>query len=334
MNIDLTGIKGKKVLVTGADGFIGSHLVEELLKNGAYVKALVLYNSFGSFGLLEDVELSENLEIVMGDINDPEFCRTLMVDVSIIYHLAALISIPYSYIASRSFFETNVLGTQNLLEAAKNQKVKRFVHTSTSEVYGTAQYSPMDEKHPLHPQSPYSASKIGADCGALSYYYTFDLPVTILRPFNTFGPRQSARAVIPTIITQLLSKNIEKVKLGSVDPVRDYTFVKDTAKAFILSSLSSGAVGEIINVGTGKGYSIGQIYEMVSDILGVQKPLELDKNRVRPKNSEVWKLICDNKKFERIIGWVPETNFEDGLSMTADWLKEHLVRYKPGIYNI
>lgn len=328
-------IKGKKILVTGADGFIGSHLVELLIKEGADVKALVLYNSPGSWGLLEEIsDVGKKCEIIMGDITDSHFCLKVVEDVDIIYHLAALIAIPYSYIAPRSFFETNVLGTINLLEAAKLAHVKRFVHTSTSEVYGTAKYSPIDEKHPMQPQSPYSASKIGADQAVLSYYFSFGLPVTIIRPFNNFGPRQSARAVIPTIITQLLSPKIKKVKLGSITPVRDYIFVKDTVEAFITASLSPKTIGEIVNVGIGKGYSIGEIYKLISKLTGVKKAIQLDKNRIRPTKSEVWKLVCDNNKIRKLTGWEPKISIEDGLIQTIEWIRDNLSKYKPEIYNV
>ncbi|MDO8619144.1 MAG: SDR family NAD(P)-dependent oxidoreductase [Candidatus Daviesbacteria bacterium] len=331
----MDSVKGKKILVTGAGGFIGSHLVEKLIKSGANVRALVHYNSAGSNGLLEDIDkVSEKCEIVAGDIRDSGFCIKLMEGIDVVYHLAALITIPYSYVAPQSFFETNVLGTVNLLEAAKNAQVKRFIHTSTSEVYGTAQYSPIDEIHPLNPQSPYSASKIGGDNAALSYYLTFGLPVTIVRPFNNFGPRQSARGVIPTIISQLLSPQINEVKLGSLTPIRDYIFVEDTAEGFIAASLSPKTIGEVVNLGTGKGYSIGEIYKLISEITGIKKKIKLDKNRVRPTTSEVWKLVCDSNKMKSLTGFEPKTNFKDGLVKTVKWIENNLSKYKPEIYNI
>lgn len=331
----MLALNKKKVLVTGADGFIGSHLVEKLLESGAEVRALVQYNSTGSNGFLEDVaDINQKCEIIAGDIRDPSFCIKLMEGVDIVYHLAALINIPYSYIAPKSFFETNVSGTVNLLEAARLAKVKRFVHTSTSEVYGTAKYSPIDEIHPLHAQSPYSASKIGADSAVLSYHLSFGLPITIVRPFNNFGPRQSARGVIPTIISQILSPSVSKVKLGSLTPVRDYIFVEDCVNGFIISSLSSKTIGEVINLGTGKGYSILEIYKLISEIIGVKKKITKEKNRVRPADSEVWKLICDSSKMKKLTGWEPKINFRDGLVKTIRWTENNLSRYKPEIYNI
>ena len=330
-------LKGRKVLVTGAGGFIGSHLVEKLLNEGALVKALVQYNSLGSWDLLEDIKGikdNKNLEVVLGDINDPHFCIRLTEGVDVIFHLAALIDIPYSYVAPRSYFETNVLGTVNLLEAAVKTKVKRFIHTSTSETYGTAIKTPMDEEHPLQAQSPYAASKVGADKAALSYFLSFGLPVTIVRPFNNFGPRQSARGVIPTIITQLLSPNLSLVKLGSLTPVRDYIFVEDCAEGFITAGLSTKTIGQVVNLGTGKGYSIGEIYKLISGITGIKKKIKLDKKRVRPTKSEVWRLICDNSKMKNLTGFEPQTNFKDGLAKTISYMENNLSKYKPEIYNI
>lgn len=329
-------IKDKQVLVTGADGFIGSHLVERLLQQGAKVKALVLYNSFGSWGLLEQIESkdNQNLEVILGDINDPHFCMQLLEGQEIVFHLAALINIPYSYVAPRSYFETNILGTINLLEAARHHKVKKFLSTSTSEVYGTATYSPMDEEHPLQAQSPYAASKVGSDKAVMSYFLSFDSPVTIVRPFNNFGPRQSARAVIPTIISQLLSDKVKEVKLGSLKPVRDYIYAQDTAEAFIRIALADKSVGEIINVGVGDGYSIEDIYKLVSKKTGVDKTVITDDQRLRPEKSEVWKLVCDNSKMVKLIDWKPEVSFEEGLDKTIEWIKTHLNQFKPEIYNI
>lgn len=329
-------LKGKKVIVTGADGFIGSHLVERLIKEGAKVRALVYYNSWENIGLLSSIDYqNENLEIVKGDIRDTHFCLELVKDQEIIFHLAALIAIPYSYIAPTSFFETNILGTVNLLEAAKrNNKLQRFVHTSTSETYGTALYSPMDEKHELQAQSPYAASKVGADKAATSYFLSFGLPVSILRPFNNYGPRQSARAVIPTIITQLLSNKITNVKLGSLDPIRDYIYAADTAEAFIKVAVSEKAIGETFNVGNGIGYSIGDIYKMLSEITNIDKKVELDTTRVRPNKSEVWKLVCDSTKIKQLVGWQPEIEFRKGLELTVEWFKGNLDRYRPEIYSV
>lgn len=334
---NMQAMKGKKVLVTGAGGFIGSHLVEGLLASGAKVRALVQYNSQGSWDLLEEVKNikgNKDCEIVLGDINDPQFCQKLLEGQEIIFHLAALIDIPYSYAAPRSYFETNVLGTVNLLEAALKNKVKRFIHTSTSETYGTALKTPMDEEHPLQAQSPYAASKVGADKAALSYYLSFGLPVTIVRPFNNFGSRQSARGVIPTIISQLLSPSIVMVKLGSLTPVRDYIFVEDSVEGFIIASLSPKTIGQVVNLGTGKGYSIGEIYKLITEIMGIKKKIKLDKKRVRPPKSEVWKLICDNRKMKKLTGWEPKTNFKDGLVKTIKWIEDNHSKYKPEIYNI
>ncbi len=332
----MSSLKGKKVLVTGADGFIGSHLTEKLINDGAKVTALVYYNSWESIGLLNDIKnVDKKCEIIKGDIRDPHFCLKVTENKEYIFHLAALIAIPYSYIAPTSFFETNVLGTINLLEGARrNSKLKRFIGTSTSETYGTALYSPMDEKHDLQAQSPYAASKVGSDKAALSYYMSFQTPVSIVRPFNNYGPRQSARAVIPTIITQLLSDKIKKVKLGSLDPIRDYTFASDTADAFIKTALSEKTIGEIVNAGYGEGYSIGEIYKMASKIIGIKKEVELDKNRIRPSKSEVWKLICDNKKIKKLTGWKPSTDFETGLKATIDWIRENMDHYHPDTYSV
>ena len=330
-------LKYKKVLVTGADGFIGSHLVEKLLKQDFNVRALVHYNSQSSWGLLEDIpnlRKFKNLEVLLGDINDPHFCFKLMQDIEIAFHLAALIAIPYSYIAPRSFFETNVLGTINLLEGARSAKVKRFVHISTSEVYGTAKYSPINEMHPLQPQSPYSASKIGSESATLSYFSSFNLPVTVVRPFNNFGPRQSARAVIPTIISELLSPDVKKVRLGSLKPIRDYTFVEDRVDALITISLSPKTIGEVLNIGVGKGYTIEEIYTLISNLVGIKKEIILDKNRIRPAKSEVWKLICDSSKIKKITNWKSKTDFKIGLIKTIDWIKNNSEKYKTDIYNI
>lgn len=330
-------LKYKKVLVTGADGFIGSHLVEKLLKQDCSVKALVQYNSQSSWGLLEDVpnlRKFSNLEILSGDINDAYFCFKLMQDVEIVFHLAALIAIPYSYIAPKSFFETNVLGTINLLESAKLAKVKRFVHASTSEVYGTAKYSPINEIHPLQPQSPYSASKIGSESAATSYFLSFNLPVTVVRPFNNFGPRQSARAIIPTIISELLSPDVKEVKLGSLKPIRDYTFVEDTVDALLICSLSPKTIGEVLNIGSGKGYTVKEIYTLISELIGIEKKIVVDQNRIRPAKSEVWELICDNSKIRKITKWRPKTDLKAGLIKTVDWIKNNSEKYKADIYNI
>lgn len=330
-------LEGKRVLVTGADGFIGSHLVEQLLALGAKVRALVFYNSQGSWGLLEDIKninKYSNPEVVLGDIRDPMFCLSLVENQDIVFHLAALIAIPYSYVAPISFSQTNVLGTANLLAASVRNKVKKFIHTSTSEVYGTALYTPIDEKHPTQPQSPYSASKIGADALALSYCNSFGLPVVVLRPFNNFGPRQSARAVIPTIITQVLDDHAKEVELGSLKPIRDYIFVKDTVLAYIEIALLENITGETINIGVGDGYSIEEIYKTICEMTHINKKVVLDQKRVRPDKSEVWKLICDNKKMEKLSGWKPPTSFSEGLKLTVDWIKKNKDKFKSERYNI
>ncbi|MGD0523427.1 MAG: GDP-mannose 4,6-dehydratase [Candidatus Microgenomates bacterium] len=329
-------LEGKNILVTGAGGFIGSHLVEELLKQGANVRALVFYNSFNNWGLLENFRnrnLSHNLEVVPGDIRDPQFCMLLMKKQEIIFHLAALISIPYSYVAPTSYFQTNVLGTINLLEAAKYEKTGRFIHISTSEVYGTALYTPIDEKHPLQPQSPYSASKISGENAVMSYYNAFDLPVSVVRPFNNFGPRQSARGVIPTIISQLISDK-KNVSLGSLEPVRDYIFVKDTVEGLIRIAGSDKTMGETINLGTGRGYSIREIFKIISQITGKNKKIIQDPKRIRPIKSEVWKLICDNRKLKKLINWCPPASLENKLDTTIEWVANNLDKFQPNIYNI
>jgi len=290
-------LKGKQVLVTGAGGFIGSHLTETLLEEGAKVRALVHYNSTGSWGMLEGNRHS-NLAVIAGDVCDPYFCQTLVKGSEIVFHLAALIAIPYSYAAPQSYFQTNTLGTINLLQAAREQKVARFIHTSTSEVYGTAQYVPIDEKHPLQGQSPYSASKIAADKAAESYFCSFGLPVTTVRPFNTYGPRQSARAFIPTVICQALSPKSRVVKLGSLKPVRDLTFVKDTAAGYLVAAIHPKLVGETVNLGVGKGYSIGEVARLIIKIIGTDKKIVVDQQRVRPGKSEVWRLVSNNQKMK------------------------------------
>lgn len=330
-------LKGKKILVTGADGFIGSHLVERLLNEGAIVRALVQYNSFGKWGLLEDIKNIEkfsNLDVVLGDIRDPQQSIDLCQDQDLIFHLAALIDIPYSYIAPASYFQTNVLGTVNLLEGVRRNKVKRFIHTSTSEVYGTALYSPMNEEHPLQSQSPYAASKVGADKAALSYFMSFGLPVSVVRPFNNYGPRQSSRGVIPTIISQILTKEIKQVKLGSLKPIRDYVYVKDTVEGFIQIASSPDTIGEVVNIGSGQGYSIEQIYKMIVKITGINKVIKTDPKRIRPQKSEVWKLVCNNEKLIKLTNWKQKTSFEEGLKETINWIENNLNEYKTGRYNI
>jgi NAD dependent epimerase/dehydratase len=324
-----------KVLVTGADGFIGSHLTEALLKEGYKVRALSQYNSFNYWGWLEDINPSSNLEIVCGDVRDPNFCREISKDIDIIFHLAALIAIPYSYIAPESYIETNVKGTLNICQAAKAHGVKKILVTSTSEVYGTAKYVPIDEKHPLQPQSPYSASKIGADAIAISFYNAFKLPLTIVRPFNTYGPRQSARAVIPTIITQIAS-GVKEVKLGDTSPTRDFNYVEDICRGFILLSQCDKAIGETVNIGSNYEISIKETVELIKDIMHSDVKLITDEQRIRPEKSEVFRLWCDNRKMKALTGYEPKYSIKEGLEKTVEWFTnpQNLAKYKPGIYNL
>lgn len=328
-------IKGKKIFITGAGGFIGSHLVEETVRYGAKVTALVHYNSRNNFGNLELIskDILNSVKIIAGDIRDPFFLIKATKGFDIVYHLAALIPIPYSYDVPQSYIETNVNGTLNILEAAKINEITMLLITSTSETYGTAQYTPIDELHPLQGQSPYSASKIGADKLAESYFLSFNLPVTIIRPFNTFGPRQSSRAIIPTIISQILVGN-KSIKLGLLSPIRDFTYVKDIIQAFIKSSECGKNFGEVVNFGTGIGISIGELKEKIEEIVGKKIEVKEDKGRIRPERSEVFKLICDNKKAKEIVGWEPKYNLEDGLNETIEFISRNLYLYKTEIYNI
>ena len=322
---------GKKVLITGAGGFLGSHLTEELIRRKADVRAMVHYNSQNSWGNLELLDSKPN--VIAGDIRDPFFMRKAVKDCEYVFHLAALIAIPFSYIAPSEYIETNVKGTLNVMQACLDEGVKKVVHTSTSEVYGTARYVPMDEEHPLQAQSPYSASKIGADKVAESYFDSFGLPVATLRPFNTFGGRQSARAVIPTIITQVLTQ--PTVKLGSLDPVRDFTYIDDTVDAFIKVAECRKAVGQVMNCGTGEARSIGSIADFLNRMIARNKvKLVRDAVRVRPKKSEVMWLECDNSKIRKLTGWKPTVEFERGLGCTAKYIQENISRYKPEIYNL
>ena len=324
-----------KVLVTGADGFIGSHLTEALLDEGYNVRALAQYNSFNYWGWLEDVKSNANLEIVCGDIRDLAYCREIYKDIDIVFHLAALIAIPYSYRAPESFIETNVKGTYNICQAAKDKGVKRILVTSTSEVYGTAQYVPINEKHPLQPQSPYSASKIGSDAIAMSFYNAFQLPVTIARPFNTYGPRQSARAVIPTIITQIVS-GVKEIKLGDISTTRDFNYVQDVCNGFILLTKCERAIGETVNIGSNTEISIKDLFELIKDIMRSNANLTLDGLRLRPEYSEVFRLRCDNTKIKALTGYAPQYPLREGLQKTVEWFTNprNLAKYKPGIYNL
>lgn len=326
--------QGKRVLVTGAGGFIGSHLAEELVRQGARVRALVHYNSRNDWGMLEllDGDVRTSLDVLPGDICDSALVRRAVKGCEVVFHLAALIAIPYSYVAPESFIDTNVRGTLNVLQAALDMGAQRVVHTSTSEVYGTAQYTPIDEQHPLHPQSPYAASKVGADKLAESFYYAYELPVSIVRPFNTFGPRQSARAVIPTITTQALAG--DTIQLGSLDPVRDLLFVKDTVRGFTQIAESPATVGEVVNIGTAKGVSVRDLVASISKAVGKDSRIVVDEQRVRPEKSEVEVLIASYEKAHRLTGWTPTVGLDEGLRLTVEWLETHLDRYKPGVYNI
>jgi NAD dependent epimerase/dehydratase len=325
----------KNILVTGADGFIGSHLTEMLLGQGHRVRGLSYYNSFNDWGWLENVETSENLEVVCGDVRDPHFCKHIIKDVDLIFHLAALIAIPYSYVAPDSYVDTNVKGALNICQAARENGNIRMIHTSTSEVYGTAQYVPIDEKHPKQPQSPYSASKIGADAMMMSFYNTFELPVTIARPFNTYGPRQSARAIIPTIISQIVS-GMKEIKLGDLSPTRDFNFVKDICRGFIALAKCDKAIGREVNIGSGTEISINELANLIINILGVDARVVSDDQRVRPKNSEVERLVCDSELLGQLTGWKPEVTIKKGIVNTIEWFKDenNLKKYKSEIYNI
>jgi len=324
----------KTVLVTGAGGFIGSHLAEHLVELGTRVRAFVRYNSRSDRGLLELVPRDKlnQIDVVMGDLRDSDAVRYATKDVEIIFHLGSLIAIPYSYIHPRETIETNIMGTLNILTAAKENGAEKVIHASTSEVYGTAQYVPIDEKHPLQGQSPYSASKIGADMIAESFYRSFEVPVAIIRPFNTFGPRQSARAVIPTIISQALTK--EQILLGSLHPTRDYTYIDDIVEAFIKLAESPDIVGEVINIGSNFEISIGDIAQKVITIIGESRQIVADPGRVRPKKSEVERLWCDNTKAKRLLKWEPKVSFDEGLKRTIKWISNNLNLYKPELYNV
>jgi NAD dependent epimerase/dehydratase len=326
--------QGKRVLITGAGGFIGSHLTDALAEMGADVTAFVRYNSRNDWGMLEGnaQHCPPNLQVISGDVTNSVFVRNAVKDKEIVFHLAALIGIPYSYAAPESYVNTNVKGTLNVMQACLDAEVERVVHTSTSEVYGTAQYTPIDEKHPLQGQSPYSASKIGADKIAESFHCSFDLPVVTMRPFNTFGPRQSTRAVIPTIITQALAS--DTVKLGSLDPVRDLTFVADTVQGFIRLAESKKAVGKTINTGTGRGVTVGELAETIIQIANPNARIICEQERTRPQKSEVMKLVCDNTLARKVAGWNPKYSLEDGLAITIAWMKEHLGTYKAGTYTV
>ena len=330
-------LTNKKILVTGADGFIGSHLVETLLDEGCSVKAFTYYNSFNSWGWLDTFprETLKNVEVFTGDIRDSNGVRTAVKDVDIVFHLAALIAIPFSYYSPDAYIETNIRGTLNLLQACRDYDVERVIVTSTSEVYGTAQYVPINETHPLQAQSPYSASKIGADKIAESFFRSFEMSVVIARPFNTYGPRQSARAVIPTIITQLLNGN-KNIRLGSIHPTRDFSHVGDVCKGLIGLSKFDEAIGREVNIGSGTEISIGSLAKLLMELTGTEVEIISEGIRKRPDKSEVERLVCDNRLIKEITGWVPQTTLREGLLNTIEWFKDkrNLKRYKNDIYNI
>ncbi len=326
----------KRVLVTGADGFIGSHLVELLHEKGAKVRALNYYNSFNFWGWLESMPCLDEIEVVSGDVRDPFYCKEITKGIDVIFHLAALIAIPYSYVAPQNYVETNVAGTLNMCQAAMDNSCEKIICTSTSEVYGTAQYVPIDEKHPLQAQSPYSASKIGADAIATSYFNAFNLPLSIARPFNTFGPRQSLRAVIPNIICQMLEGKKE-IELGDIRPTRDFNYVKDTCKGMVL--LAEGGKeteGKAINIGSGGEISIGDLFTTIKDIIGSDSQMLVKDERVRPEKSEVFRLCCDNKLIHELTGFTPSYSLEEGLRESVEWysVKENLLKFKSNIYNV
>ncbi len=324
-----------KALVTGADGFIGSHLSELLLKEGYSVRALAQYNSFNYWGWLEDIPTHERLEIVTGDIRDPNFVKDSTRGVDIIFHLAALIAIPYSYHAPDSYVDTNIKGTLNIVQAAREAGNIRVISTSTSEVYGTAQYVPIDEKHPRQPQSPYSATKIGADAIALSFYNAFNLPVTIARPFNTYGPRQSARAIIPTIISQIAGGK-KQILLGDLTPTRDFNYVKDTVAGFLAIAEADSTIGKEVNIASGTEISMADTLKLIAELMNSDVEFITDQQRLRPANSEVFRLLGDNRLIKSLTGWQSVYSLEDGLTETINWFRNerNLLKYKAGIYNL
>lgn len=323
------------ILVTGADGFIGSHLTELLVNKGYRVKALSQYNSFNHWGWLEDVNCLDVIEVLSGDIRDPHYCKHITKGVDTIFHLAALIAIPYSYVAPDSYVDVNIKGTLNVCQAALENGVRRILHTSTSEVYGTARYVPIDEKHPLQPQSPYSATKIGADAMAMSFFSAFDLPVTIVRPFNTYGPRQSARAVIPSIITQIASGR-KRIQLGDVTPTRDFNYVSDTCRGFLALMDCERAIGDTVNIGSNYEISVRDTLHLIRELMHSDVEFITDEQRVRPSRSEVFRLWCDNSKLHELTDFKPAIGLREGLQRTIDWFMDpgNLAKYKAGIYNV
>ncbi len=334
-------LSGKKILVTGADGFIGSHLVEALVRSGHDVRAFVLYNSFNSWGWLDHSEpsIKKNLDIFAGDVRDPYGVKQAMRGCDVVLHLAALIAIPYSYHSPSAYVETNVMGSLHIVQAARELGVEKVVHTSTSEVYGTALYVPIDEDHPLQGQSPYSATKIGADQIALSFYRSFGTPVTVIRPFNTYGPRQSARAIIPTVITQILSGK-KVIRLGALTPTRDFNYIDDTVRGYIAIAESDAAVGQVVNIGSGFEVSIGEAVRLIAEALAEDIEIVTDEQRIRPEKSEVERLLAENSKAKQILGWTPEygglDGFRRGIRKTIDWFSNpgNTTSYKPDRYNI
>jgi NAD dependent epimerase/dehydratase len=331
----MADLQNSRVLVTGADGFIGSHLTEQLAAAGAKVRALSLYNSFNDWGWLEQIGCLQQIEVVTGDVRDPGFCDELTRGIDIIFHLAALIPIPYSYRAPASFVDTNVKGTLHLCQGARRNGVKRFIQTSTSEVYGTAQYVPIDEKHPLQPQSPYSATKIASDAIALSFYYAFNLPLVVARPFNTYGPRQSARAVIPSIIIQLAAGKTD-ISLGNLTATRDFTFVEDTCRGFKAIAEMEGGEGEVFHIGSNHEIAVGDLFQLIAEIMGSKAKIVADQARFRPEKSEVQRLRCENSKLRKAGGFVPQVSLREGLERTVRWFTqpENLRRYKGDLYNV
>lgn len=330
-------LSNKKVLVTGAGGFIGSHLIEALIEKGCKVRAFVHYNSFNRWGWLDyvDKKIKDSMEIFTGDVRDPNGVREAMKNIDVVFHLAALIGIPYSYHSPDTYVDTNIKGILNILQAARDLDVEKVIHTSTSETYGTAQFVPITEDHPINPQSPYAATKAGADFLALTFYRSFNLPVAVIRPFNTYGPRQSARAVIPTIITQVKSGK-KKIKIGALHPTRDFTYVKDTAEGFIKIAESDNSLGKVLNVGNNNEISIKNLAELIAKLLKAEIEIITDENRLRPEQSEVERLWADTKKIKELTAWRPEYTFEEGLKETIKWFSnpQNLRFYKHGIYNI
>lgn len=328
-------LKGKNVLITGSEGFIGSHLTEKLVKIGAKVTALVQYNSFNNWGWIDtfDKNIKDSINVTTGDVREYDGVKRIIKGQEVVFHLAALIAIPYSYLSPMAYVKTNIEGTTNVLEACREYDVQKIVHTSTSETYGTALYVPIDEKHPMQGQSPYSASKIGADKIAESFYKSFDLPVATIRPFNTYGPRQSARAVIPTIISQILSGKNE-IKLGSLTPTRDFSYVKDTAEAFMKIAESEKTVGQVLNTGSNHEISIGDLAKKIVDIIGEKVEILCDDERLRPEKSEVNRLWADNTKIKELTDWSSEYTLDTGLKETVDWIKDNMRYFKTDIYNV